>query len=179
MKSKKKKKSTQNSKLTAPAPSPSDTLNALLLIEAVSYSVQAHPGDPGRVLVAMGEDAGRRFIERFAREKSRLHEPLEIVKFVCKELWMELYKKQVDNLRTNHKGVYVLTDNRFKAVAHLSGPAGASAAVRDLAEKFLFFPCGFLQGVFRAFGMEAEVSADVAAVPTGKITLYKFFFSFY
>ncbi|KAH8921456.1 hypothetical protein BT69DRAFT_331994 [Atractiella rhizophila] len=40
-------------------------------------------------------------------------EPLEIIKFVCKDLWITLYGKQIDNLRTNHRGVWVLQDNRF------------------------------------------------------------------
>ena len=28
---------------------------------------------------------------------------LEIIKFMCKELWLAVFKKQVDNLRTNHR----------------------------------------------------------------------------
>jgi len=30
-------------------------------------------------------------------------EPLEIVKFICKELWTDLFAKQVDKLQTNFK----------------------------------------------------------------------------
>ena len=41
-----------------------------------------------------------------------------------------LYKKQVDNLRTNHRGVYVLQDNRFRPLLHVSPdtPAASPAA---------------------------------------------------
>ena len=42
------------------------------------------------------------------------------MKFVCKDFWMSMYKKQIDNLRTNHQGVYVLQDNRFKMLTQLS-----------------------------------------------------------
>ena len=28
---------------------------------------------------------------------------LEIIKFMCKEFWLAVFKKQVDNLRTNHR----------------------------------------------------------------------------
>jgi hypothetical protein len=30
-------------------------------------------------------------------------DPLEVVKFMCKEFWIAVFKKQVDNLRTNHR----------------------------------------------------------------------------
>ena len=33
---------------------------------------------------------------------------------------MAVFKKQVDNLRTNHQGVYVLQDNRFRALTQMS-----------------------------------------------------------
>jgi len=46
---------------------------------------------------------------------------LEAVKFVCKDVWISLYDKQIDNLRTNHRGVYVLHDNAFRPAARISG----------------------------------------------------------
>lgn len=48
-------------------------------------------------------------------------DPLETVKFICKDVWIALYDKQVDNLRTNHRGVYVLHDNAFRPLARVSG----------------------------------------------------------
>jgi len=33
----------------------------------------------------------------------RFTDNLDVVKFVCKEVWMFLFKKQVDNLKTNHR----------------------------------------------------------------------------
>lgn len=41
-------------------------------------------------------------------------EPLDIIKFICKELWEEIFKKKIDKLQTNHKGIFVLTDENFK-----------------------------------------------------------------
>lgn len=32
-----------------------------------------------------------------------------------------MYDKQIDNLRTNHRGVYVLHDNSFRPVGRISG----------------------------------------------------------
>lgn len=38
---------------------------------------------------------------------------LEIIKFVCRQFWVRLFGKQMDTLKTNHRGVYVLQDNNL------------------------------------------------------------------
>lgn len=40
-------------------------------------------------------------------------EPLDLVKFLCRDVWQSVYQKQIDNLRTNHKGVFVIQDISF------------------------------------------------------------------
>ena len=40
-----------------------------------------------------------------------------MIKFICKEIWQVVFLKQIDNLRTNHKGTYRLQDNAFRAFA--------------------------------------------------------------
>lgn len=44
---------------------------------------------------------------------TRLPDQLEAFKFICKEFWSYLFKRQVDNLKTNHRGVYVMQVNDF------------------------------------------------------------------
>merc|ERR1712032_713827 len=63
---------------------------------------------------AIAFQVGVQLCERAARDKARFVAPLEAVKFVCRELWPLAFRKPVDNLRTNHRGVYVLQDNRFR-----------------------------------------------------------------
>jgi hypothetical protein len=43
---------------------------------------------------------------------------------------MLVFRKQIDNLKTNHRGVYVLTDNSFKPLSRMSTEAGGQAVVR-------------------------------------------------
>ena len=38
-----------------------------------------------------------------ARDKPRFGEPLEAIKFLCKDFWTEAFKKHVDNLKTNYR----------------------------------------------------------------------------
>lgn len=37
------------------------------------------------------------------RDRARLADSLEVIKFLCKDFWLAVFKKQVDNLRTNHR----------------------------------------------------------------------------
>ena len=40
---------------------------------------------------------------RFTKETARFKDDLDVMKYICKEFWTALYKKQIDNLRTNHQ----------------------------------------------------------------------------
>lgn len=40
----------------------------------------------------------------FSAGKPRPTTPLEAIKFICKDLWQLLFRKQIDNLKTNHRG---------------------------------------------------------------------------
>jgi len=47
---------------------------------------------------------------------------------------MLVFKKQIDNLKTNHRGIFVLTDNRFQPLSRMSvdrraGPKAADEAI--------------------------------------------------
>lgn len=63
-----------------------------------------------------------------------------MIKFLCKDLWTLVFKKQIDNLKTNHRGVYVLTDNMFRPLGRMSTDAGGQAVVRaqPVSPSFLF-----------------------------------------
>ena len=65
---------------------------------------------------------------------------MDVIKFLCKDLWTILFRKQIDNLKTNHRvgnmnafadgrGVYVLTDNSFKWFSRMSTVTGAQDAI--------------------------------------------------
>lgn len=67
---------------------------------------------------------------RFSRDRPRFNDTLDVIKFVCKDLWTLVFRKQVDNLKTNHRGVYVLTDNAFRPFSRMSTEAGGQAVLR-------------------------------------------------
>uniref|UniRef100_A0A8C0X948 Trafficking protein particle complex subunit 6A n=1 Tax=Castor canadensis TaxID=51338 RepID=A0A8C0X948_CASCN len=74
------------------------------------------PGGPKMslsVLEGMGFRVGQALGERLPRETLSFREELDVLKFLCKDLWVAVFQKQMDGLRTNHQGTYVLQDNSF------------------------------------------------------------------
>lgn len=53
----------------------------------------------------------RSFAYRLTIQRAPPPSHLEVVKFVCKEFFLFVYARQIDNLRTNHRVSTVLSDN--------------------------------------------------------------------
>jgi trafficking protein particle complex subunit 6 len=122
----------------------------------------------------MGYAVGYRLTERLALSKTWTTtttpgtdaatavaaQQLEAVKFLCKEFWTEIYRKQIDKLQTNHRGVFVLKDLDLKWLSRfpIAGEESRVWAIRVLA-----FPCGLIRGCLANLGIPAVVSCDFLA----------------
>ncbi|RMY70540.1 hypothetical protein D0863_05706 [Hortaea werneckii] len=120
-------------------------------------------------LDGMGYRVGQGLVERFSVNKPRPTNPLEAIKFICKDLWILVFRKQIDNLKTNHRGIFVLTDTRFQAIGRMSvdrraGPKAVEDAM-ERAQTYLYFPCGIIRGALMGLGVEATVEASAAELP--------------
>ncbi|KAL1918078.1 uncharacterized protein VTP21DRAFT_3344 [Calcarisporiella thermophila] len=115
-------------------------------------------------LEMLGYRVGLGLAERFTKDRPRFLDTLDMVKFICKDLWMIMFKKQVDNLKTNHRGVYVLQDNNFRWFNRMSTEAGTSDAARKAAP-YIWFPCGLIRGVLGSFGVVCAVHAETSNLP--------------
>ena len=69
---------------------------------------------------------------------------------------------QIDKLQTNHKGVFVLSDNKFKWLERYSSDDMTS---KQAATRLLHFPCGILRGALANLGIAAIVNADFNTLP--------------
>jgi len=114
-------------------------------------------------LEMLGYRVGQGLVERFSRDRPRFTDTLDVIKFLCKDLWMLVFRKQIDNLKTNHRGVYVLTDNSFRPFSRMSTEAGGQAVIR--AQPFLWFPCGIIRGALASMGINATVQAETSELP--------------
>lgn len=54
-------------------------------------------------LEMLGFRVGYALSERLSRDRPRFTDTLDIVKFVCKDVWTTTFAKQIDNLKTNHR----------------------------------------------------------------------------
>lgn len=121
-------------------------------------------------LERMGATVGFRLTERLAEHKTWnvqqndvaaavAAQQLEAVKFLCKEVWMELFNKQIDKLQTNHRGVFVLKDLNLRYLRSFP----TSEASRVSAIRLLAFPCGVIRGALANLGIPSVVSCDFLA----------------
>ncbi|GES63349.1 BET3 family protein [Aspergillus terreus] len=114
-------------------------------------------------LETLGYRVGQGLAERFARDRPRFTDNLDVIKFLCKDLWSVLFRKQVDNLKTNHRGVYVLTDNSFRPFARMSMSVRSEAV--SMAQAYLWFPCGVIRGALANLGISTTVQAETTELP--------------
>ena len=118
-------------------------------------------------LEELGYRTGQKFAEKMTKDYSRFKDELDIIKFICKEFWSALFGKQIDNLRTNHQGVYVLLDQKFKLISRISH----SRQFNDQIPRYIAFTCGLTRGALANLGLEAVVTADLLTSPSVKFQL--------
>lgn len=134
----------------------------------------------------MGYTTGYRIIERLTREWPRFKDELDTMKFICTDFWSSIYRKQIDNLRTNHQGVYVLQDNAFRFLTRLSAgsqylehapkvrvclPMHRTSRLTRfvcLSLQFVAYTCGLVRGSLANLGITSTVTAEVQTMPSCK-----------
>ncbi|XP_074662189.1 trafficking protein particle complex subunit 6b-like [Tubulanus polymorphus] len=149
----------------------SDAIYEYLHMEIVSHVLRTVRKDEKDVYISklesMGYQVGQRLVERFTKDCPRYKDELDTMKFICKDFWTALYKKQIDNLRTNHQGVYVLQDNKFRLLTQISN----GKQYLEMAPKYLAFPCGLIRGALANLGIHCVVTADVTTMPACKFQI--------
>ncbi|KAJ7990359.1 hypothetical protein DPEC_G00299480 [Dallia pectoralis] len=150
-----------------------DVLFEFLHMEMVShiYKEQASRGEMDKdratcvsALESMGFRVGQGLIERFTKDSPSFKEDLDVMKFICKDFWINVFRKQIDNLRTNHQGTYVLQDNKFSLLTQLS----SGKQYLEEAPKYLAYSCGLVRGALSNLGMDCVVTAEVSLMPSCK-----------
>ncbi|XP_005596399.2 trafficking protein particle complex subunit 6A isoform X14 [Equus przewalskii] len=142
-------------------------LHTEMVAELWAHDPDSGPGGQNMslsVLEGMGFRVGQALGERLSRETLAYREELDILKFLCKDLWMAVFQKQMDSLRTNHQGTYVLQDNSFPLLIRMA----SGLQYLEEAPKFLAFTCGLLRGTLCTLGVKSLVTASVAALPACK-----------
>ena len=68
-------------------------------------SEEAHPDQELAFyrIERIGFQVGQRLIDQLVVGHRLFTDQLDILKYICKEYWMSIFQKQIDNLKTNHK----------------------------------------------------------------------------
>ncbi|KAB7506928.1 UNVERIFIED_CONTAM: hypothetical protein RMT77_008463 [Armadillidium vulgare] len=142
-----------------------DVLFELLHMEIVkTFTDSKDKDDAASKLEYIGFTTGYRFVERATRETNRFKDELDIMKYICKVFWVSVFKKEIDNLRTNHQGVYVLNDNNFRFLTRIS----SGKQYLQYAPRFVTFTCGLIRGSLANLGINCVVTAEVSHLPACK-----------
>jgi len=142
-----------------------------LNIELVNLIVNStnNPEAAHYKLEKIGIRVGHKLAERYTKDRQRFNEKIDIIKFICKDFWTDLFQRHVDNLRTNQKGVYVLTDNKFRWLMRLSSDSAQTTKAE--AEKYVIYPCGIIKGALESLGVQCIVKAEIGNVPICSFTI--------
>ncbi|KAJ3309723.1 Trafficking protein particle complex subunit 33, partial [Boothiomyces sp. JEL0838] len=115
----------------------------------------------------MGFRIGYSIVEKMTKDKPRMVDILDKVKFICKDFWMGVFQKQVDNLKANHsRGIYVLTDNSFRIISKLSSDSISGEQATLFYSQYLALPCGIIRGALYNLGLPCSVMAEVTSCPS-------------
>lgn len=137
------------------------------LLEGNAAESEEPPSQVYHKLEEIGFRVGQSLFESNSNKPTRFKEQLDVIKFLCKDVWQIAFMKHIDNLRTNHKGIYLLQDNSFRAFANM----GKSAEEQEKAKLLIAFPCGVIRGGLASAGMVATVKGELAEMPACKFNL--------
>jgi len=104
----------------------------------------------------VGISLGRRIIDVITKDQSNVHQTqLDVVKYLCVQFWQYVFGKQIDNLKTNNAGTFVLFDvNKFLArVSTESMPQQEKHPdALDRQITYSFYLIGLVKGALKNLG---------------------------
>eukprot|EP00127_Corallochytrium_limacisporum_P006344 Clim_evm55s225 gene=Clim_evmTU55s225 len=109
----------------------------------------------------MGYKVGLSLAQKLSLNRPSTMNQLECIKLICRDVWQTCFNKPIDNLRTNHKGTYVLQDNDLS----LFIPLATGRQYIEEAASLLALPCGIIRGVLFALRYNAVVRAELSELP--------------
>ena len=103
---------------------------------------------------------GRRIIDVITKDLSNVHQTqLDIVKYLCVQFWQYVFGKQIDNLKTNNSGTFVLYDtNKFLGrISSQPLPNGQkNPDCLDRQITYSFYIVGLIKGALKNLGITGK-----------------------
>ncbi|GMM53336.1 Trs33 protein [Starmerella bacillaris] len=129
--------------------------------EEIFYRIEKH-----------GFNVGKGLAYLLMREQTQaIGSQLDVIKFVCKDLWQLLFHKQIDSLKTNHRDAYVLIDTNFTMCQRMSSNKGPEKTA-EMAKPYLWLPAGIIRGFLHVMGIECRVDFDAFDLPLVEFSIF-------
>lgn len=77
------------------------------------------------------------------------------MRYICTEFWKFTFSKQVDNLRTNNSGTFILTDEQFRFIARISNNDHESKEYKQKVKCYESFVSGLIKGALINLGYDS------------------------
>ncbi|QLL32801.1 hypothetical protein HG536_0D03230 [Torulaspora globosa] len=81
---------------------------------------------------------------------------LAIMKFICRDVWKQMFGKQIDNLKTNHRGTFYLFDYEYRPIQPFALDDQSTEKELEMVKPFLEIPVGVIKGVLSSLGYKQE-----------------------
>eukprot|EP01053_Blabericola_migrator_P003285 Blabericola_migrator_1__3284@NODE_1968_length_3487_cov_234_827485_g1252_i0_p2_GENE_NODE_1968_length_3487_cov_234_827485_g1252_i0NODE_1968_length_3487_cov_234_827485_g1252_i0_p2_ORF_typecomplete_len148_score5_08TRAPP/PF04051_16/3_6e17_NODE_1968_length_3487_cov_234_827485_g1252_i0334777 len=119
-------------------------------------------------------------------DKARLNQQRDLLKFICREVWVFFYGKQADRLQTNKRGGYIIFDagppwlrgcpvyeppgeevgeTDFPTILSQEGASGKTHRFRASADAQASIMAGIIRGSLSVLGCESAVVQDLKQLP--------------
>lgn len=126
-------------------------------------------------LLSIGLALGKRMATKLTQPLAPFGDGKDAVKFICKDLWLFLFRQQASRLQANKRGVFIIHDTSFPLLYNLAKctipvdqpPAAASETryppwVKDRALLQLQLTCGIIRGFMKCVGFPCSVEVAIA-----------------
>lgn len=81
---------------------------------------------------------------------------LAVMKFICRDVWKQMFGKQIDNLKTNHRGTFYLFDYEYRPIQPFALDDQSTEKELEMVKPFLEIPVGVIKGVLSSLGYKQE-----------------------
>jgi trafficking protein particle complex subunit 6 len=124
---------------------------------------------------------GRKLGVKLTQQAAPFTDGKDAIKFICKDLWLYLFRQQASRLQANHKGVFIVHDTSFPPLyvlakctlpigTHPPDPLPPIISKRALLQ--LQMTCGVIQGFMEALGFPCTVDCALGeCIPACSFTI--------
>lgn len=152
-----------NVHITAPLDKPSHKLCQQLY--------EANDGTREKILErlrSMGNQIGNKLTELlvFSNNPNLVFKDMDllsVMKFICRDVWKQIYGKQIDNLKTNHRGTFYLLDYEYRPIQTFALDDQSTEEELAMIKPFFEIPVGLIKGVLSSLGYKEEEVVCVAS----------------